>query len=171
MDKLKLISKNNLKFSKKAQIDLTLMWLIDIILILILIFFIFDPALDRQESNLRFYKRFSAKNLALYIDAIETAPYPLKVYYSENTPTFTYVFKEDTVYVLEEDEKLRNSINYKFIPDNNKEFRERTIEPNTKIEITDIKGEDIITNIPIAFISVNGRIYPTSVVKTSEIVD
>lgn len=162
--------KSVLTLHKKAQIDLTLMWLIDILLILILIFFVFDPALDGQASNLKFYKRFSAKNLALFVETVYTAPYPLKVYYSENTPTFTYVFEGDTVYVLEENEKLRNSVKYKFIQDLNKEFRDRTIEPSNKIKITDMKGENIITNIPIAFISTNERIYPTSVVKTSEIV-
>ncbi|MBT3720139.1 hypothetical protein HN789_04590 [archaeon] len=155
---------------KKGEIELPLIWLIDLILIVILIFFVFDPALDRQAENVQFYKRFSAKNLALYIDAVYTAPYPLKVYYNENTPTFTYVFEEDTVYVLEETEKLRNSVSYKFIPDQNKNFRDRTIEPNNKIEISDLESGKIISNIPIAFISTNNRIYPISVVKTSDII-
>lgn len=155
--------------NKKAQIDMTLWWLIEIFLMIILVFFVFNPAIDNQASDLKFYKRFSAKNLALYVDTVYASPYPLKVYYSENTPSFTYIFEEDRIYVLEEGERLTKSTYYSFIPDINKEFRGKTIEPEENIRIEDMQG-NILSNIPIAFIATDERVYPSAVAKTSEVV-
>ena len=71
--------------NKRGEIELVTTWMIDIMLILILLFGVFNPALDKQNTNKKFYKRFSAKNVALLIDTIYTAPYPLKIFYDEKT--------------------------------------------------------------------------------------
>ena len=67
--------------NKKAEMEITTVWLVDIILLLVLLFMVFNPALTAQQENENFYKRFSAKNIALLIDTIYTSPYPIKMFY------------------------------------------------------------------------------------------
>jgi N-acetyl-anhydromuramyl-L-alanine amidase AmpD len=158
--------------NKRGEIELVTTWMIDIMLILILLFGVFNPALSKQNSNKKFYKRFSAKNVALLIDTIYTAPYPLKIFYDEKTLAFSYLFEEDTVYVIDEDENenTKSKIGYHFIEDSNQEFEYKRIDPRVTIENKDTKGDKEDTlYIPIAFVSSPKSVKPLSAIPTSDL--
>ncbi|NTV24278.1 MAG: hypothetical protein HGA85_07985 [Nanoarchaeota archaeon] len=133
------------------------MWLIDLTLLLVLIFFVFMPALENYESSKLFYKRFSAKNIALLVDTVYTAPYPLKVFYDEKALPMTYVFEEGKVIVLAkgEGEKSLGAVSSDFIEDKNKEFIYKKIEP--KVSLQEAGKETII---PLAFIANSRKVEP-----------
>jgi hypothetical protein len=156
---------------KKAALELTLTWLIDIILLAVMIFFVFNPALDKVQNNDQFFKRFSSKNVALLIDTLYTTPYPIKMYYDEKTLSYSYQFEENHVYLLSpgESENSENKIGYIFIEDKNKKFDYKTISPSLSVNQNIISVGDNGAYIPLAFIANKDFIKPLSAVPTSAI--
>ena len=165
--KSKIFELKKLLFSKKGDMEITTIWLIDLILIVIIIFGIFTPALVKQNQNEKFFKRFSSKNIALLLDTIYTTPYPLKVYYNEKTLSFSYLFEQNKVFVLGENdiETAKDKIGYVFIEDNNKEMEYKKIIPQITYEGDDNEVSKS-TYLPIAFLANYDYVRPLSSIPT-----
>lgn len=160
--------------NKKAEMEITTVWLVDIILLLVLLFMVFNPALTAQQENENFYKRFSAKNIALLIDTIYTSPYPIKMFYDERTLSFSYFFDENTVYVLDETQskESKDKIGYHFIEDKNKEFIYKQIDPKFSVDKNTVQKDDDekeLLYIPLAFISNSIKVEPLSAIPTNDL--
>ncbi len=128
--------------NKRGELEVELIFFIDLI-ILVAVFIAFLNGIIAVGQNTDFKMKFSAKNAALMADSVATSPYPMHLYYNENTYGYDFSFKKEYVEVIDNFQKAT----YPYIPDINKQFEEKTIYP---IEIEDKETEK---TTPIVFVS------------------
>jgi|TARA_B100001971_G_C18242142_1_gene571624 hypothetical protein len=120
------------KRGKKATLEISLFWLMDI-LIFAVVFFLMMIYVDKTVESTTFEKHFLARDSALLIDTLYISPGNTIINYPQNTLWFSFNFNKNKVEVYE-DETTRKPSSY-FTEDKNMIFNYKDIQPEKKADL------------------------------------
>ena len=113
-------------FSKKAQIDLPVATLIELIILAVL-FSLFFTLVYKETVSTKFDKMFLARDSAMFIDTLYASPNKIIVKYPQKTRGYNFKFQEGKVVVYEPDETIKLSEEFPFSEDKALKFDYKTI--------------------------------------------
>ena len=115
-------------FSKKAQTDDMMWWLIDIIFLAVIILSA-SVFIDKLGSETSFQKKFLANDMALLIDTLYAVPGNVYVDYPQNTMWFNVGIKNGVVEVYDKEDKDLQGESAYFVEETERPVGEKSFSP------------------------------------------